>query len=193
MFPTIHNGSGVGDLKLYVRNSACKDRLAADLNVSSYLIDWYPIFFEACKDRSPTLAGVDTFGLSYSISLVAIATGVVVKKTGNYQILLYVGWVLTVVGAGLLTTLRSDSSMAKSIGFEIVIGCGLGVVSIVTMYPILASIQVSQTAPAMAFLIFARNFGNVCRFPKGIPSNGLLMDIQMLDLGYYHRWHYLAE
>jgi hypothetical protein len=125
------------------------------------LVDWYAVFFEACKDKSPTGAGVDLFGLSYSISLVAIVAGVVVKKTGKYVITTFVGWVLMIVGAGLLTTLHADSSLSKSVGFQLVVGGGVGIIYVVTLFPILASIPVTQSAPAMALYVFSRNFGYV--------------------------------
>jgi hypothetical protein len=135
---------------------------AADLDVSPpKLTDWYPVFFEACKEASPTQAGIDLFGLSYSIGLIAIVVGLVVKKSGNYVIPTYIGWVLAIVGAGLLTTLHADSSMAKSIGFQLVIGSGVGIIYVTSMYPILASIPVTQTAPALALYVFLRNLGSV--------------------------------
>lgn len=123
--------------------------------------DWYAVFFEACKDKSPTSAGVDLFGLSYSISLIAVVAGVAVKKTGKYMVPTYVGWALMVVGAGLLTTLRADSNIAKSVGLQLVIGGGVGIIYVVSLFPILASVPVTQTAPAMALYVFSRNFGYV--------------------------------
>jgi hypothetical protein len=32
-------------------------------------LDWYAVFFEACKDKSPSGAGIDLFGLSFSSNL----------------------------------------------------------------------------------------------------------------------------
>ena len=52
--------------------------------------------------------------------------GIAVKKTGKYLIPLYVGWVLTIIGAGLLTTLRADSNFVKAVGFQVVVGSGIG-------------------------------------------------------------------
>jgi hypothetical protein len=108
---------------------------------------------------------VDLFGLSYSISLIAIIAGVAVKKTGKYVIPTYIGWALMVAGAGLLTTLRADSSFAKSVGFQLVIGGGVGIIYVVSLFPILASIPVTQSAPAMALYVFSRNFGYVSPLP----------------------------
>ena len=140
------------------------------------LLDWYAVFFEACKDKSPAGAGVDLFGLSYSISLIAIVAGVTVRKTGNYVIPTFVGWVLTIVGAGLLTTLHANSSLSKSVGFQIVIGGGVGIIYVVTLFPILASIPVTQTAPSMALYVFSRNFGYVSSLlPPSLPHNVLII------------------
>ena len=137
------------------------------------MVDWYAVFFEACKDRSPSGAGIDLFGLSYSISLIAIVAGVSVKKTGKYIIPTYIGWTLLVIGAGLLTTLRADSSIAKSVGFQLVIGGGIGTIYVVTLFPILASIPVTQTAPALALYIFSRNFGYVSPFADFLSTASL--------------------
>jgi len=136
---------------------------------------WYAVFFEACQDRSPSRAGVDLFGLSYSISLIALATGITVRRTGKYIIPIYVGWVLTIVGAGLLTTLSANSSLAKSVCFQLVIGAGVGVTYVVTLFPILASIPVTQTAPAMALFVFSRNFGSIW----GVTISGAILQNEL--------------
>ena len=68
---------------------------------------------------------------------------------------------LMIIGAILLTTLREDSGIAKAVGFQVVIGSGVGMIYVATMFPILASIPVTQTAPAMALYVFSRNFGTV--------------------------------
>ncbi|KAI9442690.1 Mfs1.2 [Lactarius indigo] len=136
---------------------------------------WYAVFFEACKDRSPSGAGVDLFGLSYSISLIAVIAGVAVKKTGKYLAPTYIGWALMVVGAGLLTTLRADSSIAKSVGLQLVIGGGVGIIYVVSLFPILASVPVTQSAPTMALYVFSRNFGYIW----GVTVGGAILQNEL--------------
>ncbi|KAF8482463.1 iron permease [Russula ochroleuca] len=143
--------------------------------VAATLSYWFAIFFEACKDKSPTGAGVHIFGLSYSIGLMAIVAGVAIKKTGNYLIPIYIGWMLTIIGAGLLTTLRADSSLAKSVGFPVIIGSGVGIISVALLFPILASIPVTQTAPTMALYIFSRNFGYIW----GVTAGGAIIQNEL--------------
>jgi len=43
----------------------------------------------------------------------------------------------------------------------VVIGSGIGIVYVSVIFPILASIPVTQTAPAMALYVFSRNFGSI--------------------------------
>ena len=83
------------------------------------------------------------------------------RRNPKYVILTFLGWVLIIVGAGLLTTLHADGSLAKSIGFQPIIGGGIGIGYVALIFPILASIPVTQSAPAMAFYVFSRNFGYV--------------------------------
>ena len=160
LHPKFCNGYNFDDLELCVRVSRLGTTSLADV-VCADLLDWFPIFFEGCKDRSPTEAGIDLFGLSYSTSLIAIVAAIAVKKTGKYLTSIYIGWAMTIVGAGLLTTLGASSSLAKSVGFQIIVGGGVGITCAVTLFPILASIPVTQTAPAMALYVFSNNFGYV--------------------------------
>ena len=119
--------------------------------------------------------------------------GIAVRKTGQYLILIYVGWILIVIGAGLLTTLRADSSTAKAVGFQVVIGSGVGMVYVAIIFPILASIPVTQTAPAMALYVFSRNFGSVSPLSDDFfsLSHSMTNDLPNSDLGcHYRRCHH---
>jgi len=115
--------------------------------------------------------------------------GIAIKKTGQYLMLIYVGWTLIIIGAGLLTTLRADSSIAKAVGFQVVIGSGVGMVYVAIIFPILASIPVTQTAPAMALYVFSRNFGSVSPLSDVFPSlsHSVTNDLPNLDLGCHRR------
>jgi hypothetical protein len=113
------------------------------------------------------VAGVAIFGISYSASLVALVAGFVIKETGHYSFLIYVGWILIIIGAELLTTLGADSSITKAIGLQFVIGSGVGMVYVAIIFPILASIPVTETAPAMTLYTFTRNFGSVSPLSDG--------------------------
>jgi len=121
--------------------------------------------------------------------------GIAVRKTGQYMILIYIGCVLIIVSAGLLTTLRADSSIAKAVGFQVVIGSGIGMIYVAIIFPILASTRVTQTAPPVALYVFTRNFGYVSPLSDCFPSlaHSVTNDLPDSDLGYHRRWCHHSE
>jgi hypothetical protein len=79
--------------------------------------------------------------------------------------------------------------MDKAVGFQVVVGSGVGMVYVAIIFPILASIPVTQTAPAMALYVFTRNFGSVSPLSDKFPSlsHRVTNDLPNLDLGCYRR------
>jgi hypothetical protein len=53
-------------------------------------------------------------------------SGAVINWTGRYWPFLFIGPLISAVGAGLLYTIKIDTSNAKIIGFQILYGSGLG-------------------------------------------------------------------
>ncbi|KAI0776679.1 iron permease [Trametes elegans] len=126
--------------------------------VSLTAIYYLPIYFQASKEVSAIKSGIDMFGLSFSIPLFAIVAGVSIEVFSKYRPQNYLGWVFTIVGFVLLSLLNKDSGPAKYIGFQIPLGVGLGILWISTQFPILAPLPFSNSAYALAFFIFVRNF-----------------------------------
>ncbi|KAJ7167213.1 major facilitator superfamily domain-containing protein [Mycena crocata] len=126
--------------------------------VLSTLAYWLSVYFQACKDAGPTAAGVDGFGLSYTISPSCLIAGLVVQKSARYRQPMWVGWALMILGTALLGTLDENSSRSVCYGFQALVGIGMGIIYVVAYFPVLAPIPVSQSAPALAFFTFLRNF-----------------------------------
>ncbi|CDO75244.1 hypothetical protein BN946_scf184633.g3 [Trametes cinnabarina] len=120
--------------------------------------DYLPVYLQASKDASALHSGVDMFGLSFSIPLFAIFTGVSIEVFNIYRPQNYVGWICTVVGFVLLSLLTPKSGAAEYIGFQIPLGVGVGILWLGTQYPVLAPLPVSDNAYALAFFVFVRNF-----------------------------------
>jgi len=124
-------------------------------------IYYMPVFFQACKGASPTASGVDSFGLGFVIAPSNIIAGLTISRTKHYRPQLWLAWCLVMVSAGLLSTLHADSSRGKSIGFEALMGVGIGILTTATYFPVLAPLPISENAHALAFFIFTRAFGQV--------------------------------
>ncbi|KAF9241322.1 MFS general substrate transporter [Melanogaster broomeanus] len=124
------------------------------------VIYFFPVFFQGCKGASPVMSGVYCLGLS-AFAPAGIISGLLVRKTGRYRLQLWVGWCALLVGLGLMSTLRANTSPAFAVGFSVIVGIGIGIQYATTMYPIQAPLPVTQNAPALAFMWFLRSFAGV--------------------------------
>ena len=97
----------------------------------SFVLDFIPIYYQACKGATPLTSGVQTLGLA-AIAPAAVVGGAVVGISQKYRPPLWAGWCFTMVGFGLLTTITVDDSSARMIGFRIIAGCGIGYLAYLT-------------------------------------------------------------
>ncbi|KZT60146.1 iron permease [Calocera cornea HHB12733] len=126
--------------------------------VATTVIFYMPIFFQACFGATPIQAGVDTFGLAFTIAPAAVVGGVSAVLAKRYVPQNWIGWVIITIGTGILSLLRADTPTAKWVGFEILLGVGLGIVWTSVKFPILAPLPVSRNASAMSLFTFSRTF-----------------------------------
>ena len=89
--------------------------------------DYFPVYFQACKLASPVKSGIYLLGFS-SLAPAIIATGISIKVLGRYRPQIWMGWIFTVVGLGLMSTVLATDSLAKSIGYVTLLGLGMGYV-----------------------------------------------------------------
>lgn len=86
------------------------------------------MYFQACKEASPIHSGVLNLAMAVVIPAFGLTSGIIIKRTKRYLVVLLVGYSLILIGSGLFTLLKADSAIGKSVGFEIVISSGLGII-----------------------------------------------------------------
>ncbi|KAJ7151953.1 iron permease [Mycena filopes] len=106
------------------------------------LLYYMPVYFQACMDASPIASGVDIFGLAFSVAPSALIVGLSIARSHQYCPQIWVSWALVVIGTGLFSTLHADSSRARAIGFQIIPGAGLGMMTAAVFFPILAPLPI---------------------------------------------------
>ncbi|OSC98516.1 iron permease [Trametes coccinea BRFM310] len=126
--------------------------------VSIATIYYLPVYFQACMAASPIHSSVNLFATALVMAPSAIVCGVIVKKTNKYRPANYVGWVLIMIGFGLLSLLKADSSTGAWAGYQVITAVGVGIIWASTVFPILAPVPVMRTASALAFYNFCRTF-----------------------------------
>jgi len=122
------------------------------------ILYYIPVFFQACLGASPIRSGVDMLATALVIAPAGLSAGIMVQVQHKYRPANYVGWMLTVVGFGILSLLRADSSVGKWVGYQIIAAVGSGMIYAASIFPVLAPLSVERTASALAFYAFVRAF-----------------------------------
>ena len=93
------------------------------LNIPTYYL---PAFYQIVLGRTAEQSGVDIIPLLLSFILTTTIGGVVVRKTGRYWPFLIISGCITAVGGGLLFTINPATSTSRLLGFQILLGFGIG-------------------------------------------------------------------
>jgi hypothetical protein len=116
-----------------------------------------PLYFQACLGATPLLSGVYTISLALPLSFTSMATGISIRKTGQYLPPIYAGLAVMTLGFGLLTNLDAHSSWAKIILYQIVAGLGVGPLFQAPLIALQSLVPPRDIAAATATFQFTRN------------------------------------
>ncbi|EFQ35394.1 major facilitator superfamily transporter [Colletotrichum graminicola] len=120
---------------------------------------YLPIYFQAVRGSSPLSSGVyNSPGIGSQMLLAAIS-GVLVGKMGYYLPWVIASGILGLVGSGLISALRPDTSPAVWIGYQIIAGVGRGCGSIMPMVATQSALSPEQTPLGMSLVAFCQSFG----------------------------------
>ncbi|RSL96777.1 hypothetical protein CEP52_011273 [Fusarium oligoseptatum] len=86
-----------------------------------------PLYFQVILGFKPIISGVTLFALILPMSFVTLLGGYIVRKTGNFKILITIGAGLMTLGTGLFIDLSQSIQWAKIILFQFIAGMGSGV------------------------------------------------------------------
>ncbi|KAJ5197556.1 hypothetical protein N7449_008035 [Penicillium cf. viridicatum] len=100
---------------------------AITLNGAYFVFIYYlPIWFQAIKGASATKSGVMNLPSIIAVVVVSIISGFLVTISGYYNPVMIMSSVTLAIGAGLLSTLKTDSWSGEWIGYQILMGLGVG-------------------------------------------------------------------
>ncbi|KAL8951374.1 MAG: hypothetical protein Q9222_002651 [Ikaeria aurantiellina] len=90
-------------------------------------IYFLPIYFQAIFGSSAIRSGIQLLPLVLSVVVGSVVAGFLVTAIGYYTPFMITGSCIMAVGAGLCSTFGVDTGAPKWIGYQIVVGLGLGV------------------------------------------------------------------
>ncbi|KAJ7809511.1 iron permease [Mycena olivaceomarginata] len=160
----------VYEAKVLVRPAIPLDVLGNRTSVSGLLTDavhgitsistiyYLPVFFQACFGASPIRSAVNSLPGSLITTPFALSAGVLITIMGKYRPINWIGWAISIVGFGLVSTFREDSSVGKWVGYQLVGGIGLGLLFYAPIFPLLAPLPPTRAGSALALFSFIRAF-----------------------------------
>ncbi|KAK0109445.1 hypothetical protein ONS95_002139 [Cadophora gregata] len=92
----------------------------------SAVVYYLPIWLQAIRQDNAEESGIHTLPLILSLIIFSIASGGAVVALGYYTPFLIIGSIILSVGAGMLYTLKPNSSTGAWIGYQIIMGAGVG-------------------------------------------------------------------
>ncbi|APA13812.1 hypothetical protein SS1G_13906 [Sclerotinia sclerotiorum 1980 UF-70] len=90
---------------------------------SYYLPQW----FQAIKNTSAITSGVDMIPYVVCNAFFSLVAGIVVSKSGYFTPPTIIGTAIATIGCGLISTLKTDTTSAQWIGYEILSAAGFGI------------------------------------------------------------------
>ncbi|KAL8718066.1 MAG: hypothetical protein Q9225_004760 [Loekoesia sp. 1 TL-2023] len=139
------------------------------------LLYYLPLYYEAVKGFSPVISGVALFPKTFTVAPASIVVGILITVTGRYRWAIWSGWVLTVLGTGLLYLLDVQTSVVSWIFLNLVGGVGMGMLFPSMAFAIQASQKNKDLAFAVAMFSFFRAFGQAL----GVAVGGTVFQNQM--------------
>ncbi|KAJ7929142.1 iron permease [Mycena leptocephala] len=125
---------------------------------SMSMIYYLPVFFQASLGASPIRAAVDFLPGALIIAPAAFVAGLIITVTKKYRPVNIIGWMITIIGYGLFSTVRENSVVGQWVGYQIVGAIGIGFIFSAPVFPILAPMPKNRTASAVALFAFTRIF-----------------------------------
>ena len=118
---------------------------------------YLPLYFQAVLGATPLLSGVYLFPFVISLSLVSAATGVFIRKTGQYLPPIWFGLVFMTLGFGLYINFPDYPSWPRIIIFQIIAGIGAGPNFQAPLIALQSLVSPRDIATATATFGFVRN------------------------------------
>lgn len=118
---------------------------------------YLPLYFQSVKQASPLRSGILILPMMVTEAAVDIMVGVVIHQTGRYRDIIWAGVTLMTLGTGLYISFRTDTSVSKIIGFEIIGGIGTALLFQAPTIAIQNTVSQADTSTATATLGLTRN------------------------------------
>ncbi|KAH8597661.1 major facilitator superfamily domain-containing protein [Bisporella sp. PMI_857] len=139
------------------------------------LLYYLPLYYEGVKGYTPIISGVAVLPETSFVAPMSVVVGIVCAATGRYRWAIWIGWVLTTVGSGLLILLDPSTSIPAWVFLNVPVSIGTGMLFPSMALAIQASARPQDAGHSVAFFAFARVFGQ----SLGVAVGGVVFQNQV--------------
>ncbi|KAE8139232.1 major facilitator superfamily domain-containing protein [Aspergillus pseudotamarii] len=144
------------------------------------LVYYVPIFFQSVKGSSAMKSGIQLLPLMLATVISSVLVGAFVTAVGYYTPFLIGSTAIAAVGTGLITTYSVDISTGKWIGYQILVGAGVGAGFQIPMTAVQTVLPPEDIPVGTAAVMFFQTLGGALFIAVGqsVFQNGLIDGIR---------------
>ena len=144
-----------------------------------YSIFYLPIWFQAVQGVSAVESGIRNLPIILSMTVASMLVGILVTALGYYVPFMILGGVLMTIGMGLITTFTPQATKGVWIGYQVLVGFGIGAGMQQSMLAIQAVLSNTDLPIGTSLVIFSQTLGGAIGITIGqsIFGNQLVKDI----------------
>lgn len=146
------------------------------------LLYFLPVYFQAIQGVSAETSGIRNMPLVIAVSLFTVLSTSFMGKSGLWTPPLFLGALISVAGAALVYLLDADSPALSWIGYQTVVGIGIGIAMEVPLVANQKSIPLKDISATVGLTMFFELAGGTVFMSAGqaIFANGLLRTLQQI-------------
>ncbi|KOC12181.1 MFS toxin efflux pump (AflT) [Aspergillus flavus] len=144
------------------------------------LVYYVPIFFQSVKGSSAMKSGIQLLPLMLATVISSVLVGAFVTAAGYYTPFLIGSTAIAAIGTGLITTYSVDISTGKWIGYQILVGAGVGAGFQIPMTAVQTVLPPEDIPVGTAAVMFFQTLGGALFIAVGqsVFQNGLIDGIR---------------
>lgn len=143
------------------------------------LVYYVPIFFQSVEGSSAMKSGIQLLPMMLATVVSSVVIGGLITAAGYYTPFLIVSAAIAAIGTGLITLYDIDISTGKWIGYQIVVGAGVGAGFQVPMTAVQTVLKPEDIPIGTAAVMFFQTLGGALFIAVGqsVFQNGLISGI----------------
>ncbi|KAK3990910.1 putative efflux system protein [Cladorrhinum sp. PSN332] len=122
-------------------------------------IYYLPLWFQAVKDASAVRSGIMNLPMLIGLVIVSVVVGGIVTVWGYYTPFMIVCSILSTIGYGLMITFEPDTGAGKWIGYQILIGVGIGAGMQQPLMAVQTVLDIKDVPTGASVIIFLQTLG----------------------------------